>query len=103
MKKTIIAKLEDEFEADIITELLMQNSIFAENKSEDNCFNIYVLEQDITKAKNIIKAYKKEDINQNNKPKNNGLKLLNMFLLIFGAVIFYYIMSLIFKLILQLF
>ena len=104
MNKTQIISLKDNFEAELISELLKQSGIDNEIKFENEEYLIFVSNLDFKQAEAIINNYnqpeEKEELSQNEGLKNGIIKI---FALIGGSVLFYYIMSLLFKLILKLF
>lgn len=104
MNKTQIISIKDNFEADLIVELLKQNSIESEIKHENDSYLIFVSNIDLKKAKTIINNYNRPEDKKNiSKAENLKGGIIKIFGLVFGAVLFYYILSLLFKLILKLF
>ena len=104
MNKTQIISIKDNFEADLIVELLKQNSIESEIKKEDENFLIFVSNIDLNRAKTIINNYNRPE-EKSAVSKTDSLKsgIIKIFALVGGSALFYYIMSLLFKLILKLF
>ena len=104
MNKTEIISIKESFEAELISELLKQNGIENEIQEENDSFKIFVSKIDVNKAQIILDNYNnpnnKKEIGKTESLKNNLIKILA---LIGGAVLFYYIMSLLFKLTLKLF
>ena len=104
MNKTKVISIKDNFEAELINELLKQNGIESEIINEDENYSIFVSNIDFKKAQTIINNYNRPEEKQE-LSKFEGLKggIIKIFALIGGAVLFYYVMSLLFKLILKLF
>lgn len=104
MNKTEIISIKESFEAELLGELLKQNGIENEIQEENDSFKILVSKIDVNKAQIILDNYNnsnnKKEIGKTESLKNNLIKILA---LIGGAVLFYYIMSLLFKLTLKLF
>ena len=104
MNKTEIISIKESFEAELLGELLKQNGIENEIQEENDSFKIFVSKIDVNKAQIILDNYNnpnnKKEIGKTESLKNNLIKILA---LIGGAVLFYYIMSLLFKLTLKLF
>jgi len=104
MNKTQIISIKDNFEADLIVELLKQNGIKSEIKQENDSYLIFVSNIDLKKAETIINNYNRPEDKKNiSKVENLKGGIIKIFGLVFGAVLFYYILSLLFKLILKLF
>ena len=104
MNKTKIITLKNNFEAELINELLKQNCIENEIVNENDEFLIFVSNIDVKKAENIINNYNHPE-EKVSLPKVESLKsnILKIFALIGGAVLFYYVIYLLYKLILKLY
>lgn len=104
MNKTKIITLKNNFEAELINELLKQNGIENEIVNENDEFLIFVSNIDVKKAENIINNYNHPE-EKVSLPKVESLKsnILKIFALIGGAVLFYYVIYLLYKLILKLY
>lgn len=104
MNKTVITIFSSEFEADIVAELLKANGIAAEISKNGNEYSILVSEIDKAAAEIIINNYNNEDNKKEvNKTANLKSSIIKMLLFIGGAVLFYYLISLVFKFTLKLF
>ena len=103
MGKITITQTNSDFEADILLELLKQNGIDAEIKNEEDKCLILISEIDKSVAEKIINNYnnpaEKQEVIKTTSLKSSIIKML---ILIGGAVVFFYLMSLLFKLILEL-
>ena len=104
MNKTQIISIKENFEAELLVELLKQNGIESEIKQENDSYLIFVSNIDLKKAETIINNYNRPEDKKNiSKAENLKGGIIKIFGLVFGAVLFYYILSLLFKLILKLF
>lgn len=104
MNKTVVANIKTEFEANLIIELLRTNGIEAELKLENDEYVILVLIIDKEKAETLINNYNNVE-NKKELKKGESLKssIIKLFLFIAFAVLFYYLVSLLFKFTLKLF
>ena len=94
MNKTQIISIKDNFEADLIVELLKQNSIESEIKQENDSYLIFVSNIDLKKSEIIINNYNRPE-EKSAVSKTDSLKsgIIKIFALVGGSALFYYIME----------